>query len=73
MSTPARLAHLIPLLDVPDPEFDAIWADFVAGNPDLGEPGTLEMPPEGLRAMMKLSFIAGKVATATQVSTSSNE
>lgn len=73
MSLPSCLAHLLPLLDTPDAEFDAIWADLVAGNPDLATPGDLEMPPEALRKMMKLSFLAGKVAIAAQLSAPDSE
>ncbi|MBI5768740.1 MAG: hypothetical protein HZA93_13160 [Verrucomicrobia bacterium] len=67
MST-QRFSHLLPLLEMPDAEFDALWDDLVRGNPDLQTPGSLEMPVTGFRSMMKLAFIAGKIATAEQIS-----
>lgn len=67
MSTPQRFAHLLPLLEMPDAEFDALWSDLLSGNPDLETPGKLEMPVEGFRSMLKLAFLAGKVATAEQL------
>jgi hypothetical protein len=67
MSTPKNLSHLLPLLDAPDEQFDALWASMVAENPDLQTPGTLEMPVNGFRSMLKLSFLAGRFATAEQI------
>lgn len=67
MSTP-DFEHLAAALPLPDPAFDAFWEHYLRARPDVAEAQVVELPPEHLRAMQKIAFLAGREAATRELS-----
>ncbi len=59
--------HLVALLRLPDAEFEAYWAHYLANVPKLVPGAAITLKREQLHTLQKIAWLAGREAAVAEI------